>query len=65
MMYFGRSLLLLPILVNDTFNEISNLDKMCFILSDNRLSNISGKACYGILTARTKLTHPNDINVNK
>ncbi len=51
--------------LNYTFNEISNVDKMCFILSDNRIANnISAKACYEILTARSKITHPNNINVN-
>lgn len=50
--------------LNDTFNEISNIDKMCFILSDNRIANISVKACYEILTARAKITHLNNVNVN-
>ncbi len=50
--------------LNDTFNEISNVDKMCFILSDNRIANISAKSCYEISTVSTKITHPNNINVN-
>ncbi len=29
--------------LNDTFNEIGNVDKMCFILLDNRIANISAK----------------------
>ncbi len=44
--------------LNVTFNE------MCFILSDNRIANISAKACYEILAARTNITHSNNIYVN-
>ncbi len=50
--------------LNDTFNEISNVDKMCFILSDNRIANMSAKAWYEILAARAKIRHPNNVNVN-
>ncbi len=57
--------------LNDTFNEISNVDNLNFDSLTLYMSNqdqaemcfYAHKACYEILTARAKITHPHNINV--
>ncbi len=37
---------------------------MYVILSDDRIANISSKACYDILTAKAKITYRKNVYVN-
>ena len=42
---------------SDSFNALSNHDKICHVLSDISIINKSGKACHEILNERRKLLY--------